>query len=306
VNVTLLEKADRRDPLADLRGPIEEALQQAVVAKPGSPARLTEAMAYSVLAPGKRLRPALVLAAFEACDGDWDDLAARQSSLAACVSVELIHAYSLIHDDLPAMDDDDLRRGRPTCHKKFDEATAILAGDALQAMAFEQLATKVFPGDRAAACVATLATASGPTGLVGGQADDLEAEGKTYDLDWLEAIHRRKTGALIAASLRLGGLTAGATVKQLDALARYADGLGLAFQIVDDLLDVQGNAEEVGKRTGKDAAIGKLTYPGLLGIDESRARAAALVADACSHAKLLGTNGLRLVKLAEYVLDRSR
>ncbi|MBV8233645.1 MAG: polyprenyl synthetase family protein, partial [Planctomycetaceae bacterium] len=199
------------------------------------PARLAAAMRYSVLAGGKRLRPVLCLMAAEACGAD------PHAALPAASALELVHTYSLIHDDLPAMDDDDLRRSRPTCHKAFDEATAILAGDGLLTLAFEVVARHVRPAEAAAGCIRTLAEAAGPAGMVGGQMADLEAQGR-HDgtLAALEAIHRRKTGALLHAALRMGGIVAGGDAAQLAALDVYGQAVGLAFQIIDDLLDVQG------------------------------------------------------------------
>ena len=207
---------------------------------------LIEAMRYSLLAGGKRVRPVLALATARALGRDERDV------LAFALAVELIHTYSLIHDDLPAMDDDDLRRGRPTCHKQFDEATAILVGDALLTRAFEVLATGIQPGDRAARCCAILAKAAGAEALVGGQADDLAAEFRHIGVERLQSIHRRKTGALFRASLELGAVAADASAEQRQALVLYGEKLGHAFQIVDDLLDVSGAEENVGKRLGKD------------------------------------------------------
>jgi geranylgeranyl diphosphate synthase type II len=247
----------------------------------------------------------LVLMAAEACGGS---LAAAMP--AAC-AVEMIHAYSLIHDDLPAMDDDDLRRGRPTCHKVFGEAMAILAGDGLLSLAFQVLAEGIRPRGVAAACCAALAEASGPCHLVGGQADDIIADRAgpdhvVHDREHLESIHARKTGAMICVSLRLGGLSAAAAAESLAALEAYGRKLGLAFQITDDLLDVRSSVENMGKRVGKDAAKGKITFPGLLGIDESAARAAQLIAEACTALTPLGPPADGLVALARYVLERDR
>jgi geranylgeranyl diphosphate synthase, type II len=224
---------------------------------------------------------------------------------AAC-AVEMVHAYSLIHDDLPAMDDDDLRRGRPTCHKAFDEATAILAGDALLAMAFETLAKGIQPPEVAACCCVALAEAAGPCRLVGGQADDVAglAEG-AQDLATLESIHSRKTGAMIRVSLRLGGLSARAKPEQLAALDEYGRRLGLAFQITDDLLDVRGDEAAAGKRLHKDAEKGRCTFPGLIGIDQSVAYATELIAEACEALAPLGARAEGLEALARYVLQRN-
>ncbi|MDY0165983.1 MAG: polyprenyl synthetase family protein [Thermoguttaceae bacterium] len=288
-----------------LRAPIDAALSARCPHAAGAPPRLTAAMRYALLAPGKRLRPMLALLAAEACGAPLD-----RAMPGAC-AVEMVHAYSLVHDDLPAMDDDDLRRGRPTCHKEFDEATAILAGDALLALAFEVLATEVRPPETAVACCAALAQAAGRCHLVGGQADDMhppqpdQLEGEN-GLETLEGIHLRKTGALIRASLRLGGLCAGAEAQQLAALDRYGRCVGLAFQIADDLLDVMSNTHALGKRVGKDAAQGKLTFPGLLGIEPSRVRAEQLIDDACEAVAPFGSAADGLASLARFVLERKR
>jgi geranylgeranyl diphosphate synthase type II len=265
----------------------------------GCPAGLAEAIRYAVLAPGKRLRPRLVLLAAEACGGTVDD------ALPAACAVEMVHAYSLVHDDLPAMDDDDLRRGRPTCHKAFGEATAILVGDALLARAFEILATEIQPAERAARCCAILGRAAGATALVGGQAADLAGGIDVDNVRALEAIHRRKTAAIIVASLEMGGVTAGASRFQLAALERYGQDLGLAFQITDDLLDVAGNQALAGKRVAKDEQQGKLTYPRILGIEPSRERSRQLVVAACRTIGELGPAAGPLQELANSILDRN-
>jgi geranylgeranyl diphosphate synthase type II len=256
-----------------------------------------------------------VLMASEACGGKIEN------ALPAACAVEMIHCYSLIHDDLPAMDDDDLRRGRPTNHKVYGEAMAILAGDSLLTRAFEIVARDVRPPQVAAACCATLADASGASALVGGQADDILGEQKKTDsngasarraaspeklLSALESIHERKTGVIFLVSLRLGALTAAANATQIHTLEEYGRRLGLAFQIADDLLDVRGNEETTGKRVGKDADRGKLTFPGLLGIDESVRRARRLVAEACGLVGPLGPSAEPLASLARYVVERDR
>lgn len=267
------------------------------------PAKLGEAIRYALLAPGKRLRPQLVLLAAEACGGALDE------ALPAACAVEMVHAYSLVHDDLPAMDDDDLRRGRPTCHIVYGEAVAILVGDALLARAFEVLASDISPAARAAECCAVLGRAAGATALVGGQADDLAREADESvpsDLAELESIHARKTGALIQASLELGAIVAGATPAQRSALQAYGRNLGLAFQITDDLLDVSGREEAVGKRVAKDADRGKHTFPQLLGIDESRRRAAKLIDDACAMIEVFGPAKEPLRRLARLVGTREK
>lgn len=282
-----------------VRPQIDEALDAYSQFGDGCPETLSQAIRYSLLGAGKRLRPMLVLMAAEACGYEC------ASAMPAACSVEMVHAYSLIHDDLPAMDDDDLRRGRPTCHKKYGEAMAILAGDALLTGAFELLATRIEPKDIAAKCCAELSYAAGAAGMVGGQADDLAAESAGGGVDKLVEIHRRKTGAMIRVSLRLGALVGGADDEQLAALDTYGERLGLAFQIVDDLLDVRGQPSTTGKRTRKDSDRGKLTYPGLLGIAESTRRAEQLVSDAHRALALFGSRSDQLAGLADYVLERN-
>jgi geranylgeranyl diphosphate synthase, type II len=279
---------------------IDSALTNALTFGAGCPTKLADALRYAVLGPGKRLRPRLVLMANAACGGEPTE------ALPAACAVELIHAYSLVHDDLPAMDDDDLRRGRPTCHKAFDEATAILVGDALQARSFELLATQIHPAEAAAQCCAELARAAGAQALVGGQADDLAGLHPGATADDLEHIHARKTGAMFVVSLRLGGIVAGATATQLAALTQYGERFGLAFQITDDLLDVNGAEEAVGKRVGKDAGRGKLTYPGLWGAERSREQATALINAACAALDQLPGDTQPLYDLAQKVIHRDR
>ena len=293
------------DHTAELRRRVDTALEARTHMGGRCPESLREAIAYSLMAPGKRLRPLLVLLATEACGGSIE------AAMPAACAVEMVHTYSLVHDDLPAMDDDDLRRGQPTCHKRFGEATAILAGDALLTMAFEVLATEIEPPAVAAACCAALAHAAGPCNMVGGQADDVAAPGVRIDghsaaLAALESIHRRKTGAMIEVSLRLGAMIAGADAEQLSALEQYGRSIGLAFQITDDLLDVCGTAAAAGKRVGKDADQGKLTFPGLLGIDNSVARADHLIVEACTAVLPLGARAESLEALARYVVERNR
>jgi geranylgeranyl diphosphate synthase type II len=300
-----------------LRGQINEALSSYAQFDRDCPETLREAIRYSLLGAGKRLRPALVLMASEACGGE-----VTEAMPAAC-AVEMVHAYSLVHDDLPAMDDDDLRRGRPTCHKQFDEATAILAGDALLALAFQVLAENIQSPEIAAECCATLARAAGASALVGGQADDLageqgagtpgataglpsSADGTPELLEALQQIHARKTGAMFVASLRLGGLSAGANTEQLEALEAFGRALGLAFQITDDLLDVRGDESALGKRVQKDSGRGKLTFPGLLGVEESSRRAEQLIDEAIQAVSLFGPAASNLEALARFVLERNR
>jgi geranylgeranyl diphosphate synthase type II len=304
--IKLSDASRLTDLLRDARRQVDEAMGGYLPASEESiegpcPARLAAAMRYSTLAGGKRLRPVVCLLAADACGGD------RKVALPAACALELVHTYSLIHDDLPAMDDDDLRRGRPTCHKAFDEATAVLAGDGLLTLAFEIIARDVRPAEAAAGCVRALAEAAGPSGMVGGQMADLLAEQHTdVSLAGLEAIHRRKTGALLRAALRMGAITAGAPAKMREALDAYGDAVGLAFQIVDDLLDVQGDEARLGKRVRKDSRQGKWTYPGLLGVDGSRAKARQLADDAVAALAPFGNRGAWLKALALDLLERDR
>ncbi|TFH87626.1 (2E,6E)-farnesyl diphosphate synthase [Billgrantia azerbaijanica] len=259
--------------------------------------RLEAAMRHGLLVGGKRLRPVLVYLAGRALG------AADEALDAPAAAVELIHAYSLVHDDLPAMDDDDLRRGQPTVHKAFDEATAILAGDALQCLAFEVLARADHP--RLPALIRTLAGAAGRDGMVGGQALDLAAVGGHPDVEALACVHAHKTGALIRAAVRLGALAAVAeTDPRVAALERYAAAIGLAFQIHDDVLDVAGDTATLGKTAGADAAHDKPTYPALLGLEGARARAAELVEEAVAALAPLGTAAAPLAELARYMIER--
>ena len=258
------------------------------------PARLHEAMRYSVFAGGKRLRPALCIAACEACGGT-----AEQALPAAC-ALELLHTYTLIHDDLPAMDDDTLRRGRPTCHIQFDEATAILAGDALLTFAFEVLATRPQGG----ALVLELARAAGSRGVIGGQMEDMDAEGKTPDAKRVEYIHRNKPAALIRAACVMGGLCAGANVQTLEKLAQYGENAGLAFQLADDLLDESATVEELGKDIGSDKAKGKMTWPAVHGIEKTAADAKRLEEKAVASLQGL-KDSTRLEQLAAFIIRRN-
>ena len=263
------------------------------------PESLRKAMHYSLLAPGKRLRPILCLLSAEALGRPHD------VALTNAAALEMIHCYSLIHDDLPAMDDDDLRRGRPTCHIQYDEATAILAGDALQALAFQTILEDSENGTAAVRSCLELAKAAGAEGMVAGQMDDLQAEKTGGDAKLLHAIHARKTGAMIRASVVLGGIAADGSPEQLEKLAHYGDSIGIAFQIVDDLLDVEGSSENTGKRTGKDQGRGKLTFPGIYGIESSRERADHFVEQAISIVDSFGTQAGPLKQLARYIANRS-
>lgn len=278
---------------------VEHALDRRLPAADAEPARLHSAMRYAALGAGKRVRPFLVYSTGAMLGADEARL-----DTPAC-AVELIHAYSLVHDDLPAMDDDDLRRGRPTCHRAFDEATAILAGDALQTLAFETLARDgALAAETRLAMLATLAQASGSQGMAGGQAIDLSAVGQTLELDALEQMHRLKTGALIAASVQLGALAAGADTNTQTRLARYARAIGLAFQVRDDMLDVTADSHTLGKTQGKDAAQDKPTYVSLLGLDGARGLAAKLLDEALDALHDLPGNNTPLHQLAHYIVER--
>jgi geranylgeranyl diphosphate synthase, type II len=280
---------------------VETALDRCVPAEPQDPATIHRAMRYSLFAGGKRIRPLLAMSAAEAVSD------APVGIEAAACPLELIHTYSLIHDDLPALDNDDLRRGRPTCHKVFGDAMAILAGDALLTLAFEVLAKlEGVDAQRRIALVAELATASGTVGgMIGGQVNDLEGEGKRPTAQLLESIHRAKTGALLRASVRMGGIYAGANARQLAALTDYGEHAGLAFQIVDDILDVEQSSEALGKTAGKDAQQHKITFPAVYGLELSREmaeneRLAAHLALAC-----FDDRAERLKQLADLIVRRN-
>lgn len=295
-----MDTQDLRPWLHARRQRAEQALQQ-LLARRGVPTRLADAMRYAVLGGGKRLRPLLAYAAAEAVGGAAD----ANADIAAC-AVECIHAYSLIHDDLPAMDDDDLRRGQPTCHVQFDEATAILAGDALQALAFEALAAAAdVPAQIRLLMVRELAQASGWQGMVAGQALDIEATGSLPVESSLSHMHGLKTGALIRASVLLGALATGlATFDQLDALRRFATLAGLAFQIRDDILDVEAPTAATGKQQGKDARLNKATYVSVLGLDGARQRLTQVAAEADIALAGFDARALRLRQLCRYLVDR--
>ncbi|MBE3555958.1 MAG: polyprenyl synthetase family protein [Firmicutes bacterium] len=265
---------------------LDPALHHWIETLEDTPQHLREAMAYTLYAGGKRFRPALLFAACEACGGD-----PRQTLPAAC-AIEVLHTYSLIHDDLPAMDNDDLRRGRPSNHKVFGEATALLAGDALLTAAFFLMTTTIegytLPSTIAAQAVHMLAKAAGAEGMVGGQEADIEATAKRYiGIEEVHYIHRNKTAALIAASVRIGGLIGGASPAQQDALQRFGEEIGLAFQIQDDVLDEIGETKQLGKAAGRDAALGKATYPAIVGLEKSQQTYRRLYENACAHLKTL-------------------
>ena len=274
---------------------IEQHLAAALPAPITGGERLREAMAYSLLNGGKRIRPILTLAAAQACGGICS------ATWPAVVAVEYIHAYSLIHDDLPAMDDDDLRRGKPTCHIAFDEATAILAGDALQCSAFETLARQ----QETLTMVAPLTKAAGARGMVVGQAIDLAAVAQELSLEQLSHMHKHKTGALIEVSVQLGAMSAGASPAQLNALAEYADAIGLAFQVQDDILDVTADTQVLGKQQGADAANNKPTYVSLLGLEGAQQKAQQLVKQALVALEVFPDAHL-LAAIAHYIVNREK
>ncbi len=282
----------------------EAALERYLPTPSQKPARLHEAMRYSVLGGGKRMRPLLTYAAGEAVGAD-----PRVLDAPAC-AVEMIHAYSLIHDDLPAMDNDDLRRGKPTCHKAYDEAMAILAGDALQALAFDLLAREpnlAVSAARRVQMIETLSQASGSLGMAGGQAIDLAAVGQRLSVEELEDMHRHKTGALISASCRLGALAQEtADESSMTALTQFADCIGLAFQIRDDILDVEGDTASLGKPQGSDMARDKPTYPAIVGLAESKRMAADLYERALQYVSPLGEKATALRHLAAYIIQRQQ
>jgi len=260
--------------------------------------QLAEAMRYSLLAGGKRLRPVLTLWSCDACGS------VSKTAINAAFAIECVHTFSLIHDDLPALDDDDLRRGQPTCHKKFGEATAILAGDGLLTLAFEALGAAKLPAERVVALTRELADATGPAGMIGGEWLDLDAEGRAFDEDDVQRIHTFKTARLIRSACRLGGICAGASREQLNALSGYGKSLGLAFQIADDVLDVEGDPARMGKRTNKDDARGKPTYPAAVGVEKSKTIMRDLAKAAEDHLSAFGTEANRLRALARYVIER--
>jgi geranylgeranyl diphosphate synthase, type II len=288
--------------LAKKKDTVDKALEKLVPPGKTFPTSVHEAMRYSLFGGGKRVRPILAIAAAEAIGAKTTDL------LPIAGSLELIHTYSLIHDDLPAMDDDDFRRGRPTCHKVYGEAVAILAGDGLLNMAFEVMSDprwlKVIPANRLIDIIKEISTASGVFGMVGGQVVDMESEGTDVDPPTLEYIHTHKTGALIRASVRVGALYAKAGKRQFTALTHYGEMVGLAFQIADDILDVTGTREEIGKDVGSDIKKGKKTYPSFYGLEESRARALEVADKAVQALKDFDRKADPLRELAKFIVNR--
>jgi len=297
------------------RAVADAALEQLLPAANKHPSSIHQAMRHSVFAGGKRLRPILCMEA-----GRMTSHATGPADLTGCyvppgtlpagieqlgAALEMLHTYSLIHDDLPALDNDDLRRGRPTCHKAFGEAIAILAGDALQTQAYEVLAQIPCPAEARAAIIREIAHATGTIdGMIGGQVADLEAEHKKPDLATLEYIHRSKTAALITASVVSGGMYSGASAADIERLRIYGQSVGLAFQIVDDVLDVTQTSEQLGKTAGKDTAAEKTTYPALFGIEESLRKADALVEKACAQLDVFGQRAATLKELARFLVAR--
>jgi farnesyl diphosphate synthase len=291
---------DLADALASDAARVEAALDGLLTPPEGPERRVFEAMRYACLAGGKRLRPFLVLESCRLFDGD------AQSALRIAAALEMVHCYSLVHDDLPAMDDDDMRRGRPTVHKAFDEATAILAGDGLLTRAFEVLADPATHPDGGirAALVLALARAAGPDGMVGGQMIDLAVEHVATGIGEITRLQRLKTGALIQFACEAGALAVRASAPLHDALRFYAQDFGLAFQMIDDLLDVEGSAAAMGKAVGKDAARGKATFVSLLGVDRARDQAHRLADQAAAHLAPFGRRAGRLRDLAAWVVAR--
>ena len=273
---------------------VDEWLEEYLPSIDDEPKALHEAMHYSVMAGGKRLRPTLVLAAYEYCKGESG--LAEESVKVAAAALEYVHTYSLIHDDLPCMDDDDLRRGRPTCHKKFGEGVAVLTGDALHVIAFELMGRT---GSLEA--VKELALAVGTSGMLGGQMADLEAEGTIPDLNQVRRIHQLKTAALIRASVRIGAILAGADSVRMDQLSQYGEKIGLAFQIVDDILDIEGDQDLLGKQVGSDDKNGKATWPAVVGLDQARKDADKLIDEALG---LFKETDNTLMSLAKFIGQR--
>ena len=294
---------DLKAYLAERQQRVDQALARFLPAEDTLPASLHKAMRYSVFAGGKRVRPVLMIAACEAVGGD------SSLVLPAACAMEMIHTYSLIHDDLPAMDDDDFRRGRPTNHKVFGEATAILAGDGLLTEAFVLLSNPevqgAIPAEVTRQVIHTLARCAGSLGMVGGQVVDMESEGKQIDLPTLEYIHTHKTGALILAAIQCGALIGGASAEDFRSLSRYGEAAGLAFQVADDILDVVGVQAELGKDVGSDEARGKATYVALLGLETARERAIELRDLAVSALEPLGAPAEPLRQIAHYIVNRS-
>jgi len=290
---------DLKDYLKTVVSHVDTALDDYLPFPGEAPGAIHEAMRYTIFAGGKRLRPVLCMAAAEACGGT------EASAIKAACAVELMHTYSLVHDDLPCMDDDDLRRGRPTCHKVYGEGMAVLCGDALLTESFALLAkSEPSEGYTVGEMISELAVAGGSRKLIGGQVLDLEGEGQQLSKEQLLAIHEAKTGALLVSALRLGGMTANASAKQLSALSDFGYSLGLAFQVIDDILDVTQTTKSLGKTAGKDVAANKSTYPSVWGLEESKKEAERLTRDALNALEIFGERGARLREIAEWMLAR--
>jgi geranylgeranyl diphosphate synthase type II len=285
--------------LAERQKKIDRALDRYLPKEKAKPQTIHKAMRYSLFAGGKRLRPILCLAAAEACDGRIDN------ALPLACAMECIHTYSLIHDDLPSMDNDDFRRGRPTCHKVFGDGIAILAGDALLTIAFEIVArAKISRRYNMSTLLREVAVAAGSQRLIAGQVADLEAEGRRVNRAQLRYIHENKTAAILTTTVRLGAMSANANPKQLAAITKFGRALGLAFQVIDDILDVTQTSEKLGKSAGKDIAAHKATYPAVIGLEKSRAEAKRLTRQAHGALSILGTKAETLHALANYLLER--
>jgi geranylgeranyl diphosphate synthase type II len=289
--------------LTDRKALIDDALERFLPGAEDGPGIIHQAVRYSLFAGGKRIRPILCMAAAEAVGGSGQDF------LACACALEMIHTYSLIHDDLPAMDNDDYRRGRPTSHRVFGDGIAILAGDALLTEAFHLLARPEFTGDndpeKHLQVINLIARAAGTTGMVGGQVMDLQGEGKAMPLEIIEDIHRRKTGAMLTVSVVSGAILAGATAAQTATLSRYGQNIGLAFQIADDILNVTGDSALMGKGTGSDISRGKTTFPALMGLEASRNRLTELVEGAAAHLAGFDHRAEPLRQIARYIMDRN-
>ncbi len=283
---------------AELAKTADEAMEKYISEQAGVPDVLRESMLYSIRAGGKRLRPVMVMLACEACGG------VAQDAIAPASAIEMIHTYSLIHDDLPAMDDDDFRRGRPTNHKVYGEGPAILAGDALLTFAFAVITRYTENGELARKLVIELADGSGAAGMVGGQSADLSGEDQDNNIETLQYIHTNKTARLFQTSMKMGALCAGASEETIEAMSNFGLTLGLAFQVVDDLLDVTSTAEKMGKQTQKDADAGKMTYPALLGIEKSQALADELYTKALNYLEIPGLESDNLRNLAVLLVER--
>ncbi len=291
------EAIDIQEYLSEKRELIDRLLDEFIPPAIQTPRSLHQAMRYSVMAGGKRIRPILAMAAFEYCNGN--ETRTDRSIEYTMAALEMIHTYSLIHDDLPCMDDDDLRRGQPTCHKKFGEATAVLAGDALHDIAFGLMART-----GSTEVVSELANAIGTFGMIGGQIADVEAEGREITKEEITKIHSCKTGSLIRSSVRIGAILAGADSKMLKILSKYGENIGLAFQIIDDILDIEGSQELLGKKVGADHLKKKATYPGVVGLKQARIDADRLIDEATNNLNSFGDN--RLVHIALYIGQREK